>query len=615
MSIKVKNDIKNRMIQKAAELWKVSPSDIDSTFDPLVRMLIGATASELAKIDSDIHNSHGYIIEKLVQLMTPEASYGAQPAHGVVSALPVEQQIQLSPKVGFFYKKKFKSPDLYTSYKEVYFSAVRPTKLINAHLHTAASQNTLKSYELASKAVQTYPESSLSNLPNTTLYLGIQLLGEVPIDLKNCSFFFEMENPTYKELFYSQLKLAKFYYHDTPISVCKGYPHEETHNTSGVQLNKLFTEQSQKLISIERQALLAYQNHYISVLSDLNISNDNDDLQALNKKNIPEDILSLDPVYESMHWVKVVFPSTISSEILSEVYASLNTFPVLNRRLEKAIYPLKSYSNIASFATTDLLLDIADISNNFGNQYQCTDKQTDLKKGTYFINDQKVSGLDARSAKEYLQHLIGLLKNESAAFSQLGGEAIQENILRLNQQISILENKVASKGLELKERHYLSLKPFYENENLFIEFWSTVGEIANTIVSGTSLEVYKDADINTRSCFLVLPTTQGKDSLSVDERIHKYRRTLLSRDRIVTREDIKLLCMEVCGNKIKEVIVKKTFRNHYDIHKGLVPTLVITLIANPELPQNSDWEIIKNNILSILEEKSTNIFPYHIQVQ
>jgi len=52
-----KTEIKNRMIKKAAELWGVSPYDIESSFDPVVSLLMGACASELAKISNELTGS------------------------------------------------------------------------------------------------------------------------------------------------------------------------------------------------------------------------------------------------------------------------------------------------------------------------------------------------------------------------------------------------------------------------------------------------------------------------------------------------------------------------------------------------------------------------------
>jgi len=40
MGVENKTQVKNRMIKKAASLWGVQPNEIESTFDPIVTLLI-----------------------------------------------------------------------------------------------------------------------------------------------------------------------------------------------------------------------------------------------------------------------------------------------------------------------------------------------------------------------------------------------------------------------------------------------------------------------------------------------------------------------------------------------------------------------------------------------
>jgi len=194
-----------------------------------------------------------------------------------------------------------------------------------------------------------------------------------------------------------------------------------------------------------------------------------------------------------------------------------------------------------------LFLDIKKITNDHGNLYKVLDNDEESKKGSYTLRDENVGKLDPRRAKDYLINLIDLLKNESAAFSVLGSDFLQTSIHKLNQDISALESRVSEMSLKADENHYLSVKPFFKKETVFVDFWSTIGEGANMIKPNTGLQIYKGSDIDAQKCFLVTATLQGKDTLSIDERLHKYRSLLLSRERIVTREDVKALCYDVCG--------------------------------------------------------------------
>lgn len=609
MNKQTKNQIKNRMVKKAAELWGVSPNDIDSTFDPVVSLLLGACASELSKISTEVNKSQSRISERLIELMSPETSSGSQPAHAIAHAMPTEPFSNIVPANQLYTKKKIKNSDGEVSFKTAFFSPIKPFKLIKNHIQYALTGNKMLHFENDKKIINDYllSLSSGSQLPNSTLFLGIPKTKE-KISLNQTSLFFELNDVSNTELFYNQLKQAKFYFNNTPINIEFGYHDRDTENK--INVDKIFSDESQKSLNIENQTAIIYKKHYATIVSDclLNVSGENEDLLGLINLKNHED-------FEEMNWIKVVFPSTISNHVLSNTYVAVNTFPVLNRRLESTSYLLKDFSNIVPFSTTDLFLDIRKITNDSGKEYTILDTNLENQKGTYTLRDESVGRLDSKKAKDHLTHLIELLKNESAAFSVLGNDFLQTNIQKLNQNISALEDRVSEMSLEAEENHYLSLKPYSKKETIFIDFWTTIGEQANVLKTNTKLQIYKGADIDAQKCFLVTPTSQGKNNLSAEEKLYKYRRMLLSRDRIVTREDIKALCFDICGNKIENVTLSKEFKTHPDYNKGLIPTVVIKITKNKTVKiQNTEWVMIKSNILSILEEKSSNLFPYHIEL-
>ena len=74
-------NIRSRMIKNAARIWGVEGDDIESTFDPMVTMLIEACAFELYKVNNEIKNSQSRILERLAQVLSPDTFTGAQPAY------------------------------------------------------------------------------------------------------------------------------------------------------------------------------------------------------------------------------------------------------------------------------------------------------------------------------------------------------------------------------------------------------------------------------------------------------------------------------------------------------------------------------------------------------
>ena len=167
-----------------------------------------------------------------------------------------------------------------------------------------------------------------------------------------------------------------------------------------------------------------------------------------------------------------------------------------------------------------------------------------------------------------------------------------------------------------EETNYISLKPFKKKDTLLVEYWVTNGEEANQIKAGNALHIYQGSDLKQKGSMFLTSTFQGKNNLGMDERLNAYRRALLSRNRIVTREDIKALCYELCSDKVSEVEVIKGFKTDIHVSKGLIPCIEVFLITNKEVETSEvEWDSLKSNILSILEQQSLNVFPYKITIR
>jgi len=256
------------------------------------------------------------------------------------------------------------------------------------------------------------------------------------------------------------------------------------------------------------------------------------------------------------------------------------------------------------------------ISNTSGKLYkpQSKDNSND-DKGTYTTRTENVGKLGYRKAKEYVIYLLELLKDESASFSIFNNDFLQSNLKELDQLIARLEKKVSEITTEVSETTYLSLKPFRTKETLLVDYWTTNGALANNLKTGSNFEIYKGIGIKQKSTILLTPTTGGKDHLTMDERLNAYRRSLLSRNRIVTKEDIKALCYEIYNDKITAIKVQKNYIKDIAINKGLIQCIEIVLTPNASVKtEEKEWEALNSNLLLFLENHSVSVFPYKINI-
>lgn len=606
MKNNTKEQIKNRMIRKAAKLWDIPPNEIEMSFDPLVSLLISANAAEIEKISSDINQSQTRITEKLIQLMTPETTYGPRPAHAIIYTEPIEETGKVEPEFLFYHKKRIPKNKTSENFKNVFFSPIKPFKITSASIKYAAVGDSISEFN-SKKDILNLSSNTNFNLPDSTLYLGVSS-EDSSVDFNNLSVYFELLNIEDKKLFYHHLKNAKWYINQKEINVIDGF--DDAKDKYANEIKAIFGKTSNKTHSFVEQAHNLYKRHFISINEKSNVKKSK--FTELEKVILDNNI----DLEGDIRWIKIVFPKIVTNNNLKDVFCSFNCFPALNRELVETSYQLKEFINILPIKNENLFLDIESIVNTNGKTYKLQSKnETDQKKGTYVIRNENIGKLDHRNAKEYIIHLIELLKDESAAFSLFSSDFLHKKLGVLNQLISIIEKKVTETFDDTEETNYILIKPFSPKEKLLANYWTTNGKLANNIKSGSNLEVYKGIGIAQQNSHFITTSFGGKDELSMKERLDAYRRSLLSRDRIVTKEDIKALCLEFYADKIEKVVVKNAYTADIALKSGLVQCIEILLYPNPNVPTEAyEFESINYNLLLYLEKNSTSVFPFKIKV-
>ena len=601
-----KEQIKNRMLKKAATLWGVPANEIEMSFDPVISLLLSACAAEIEKISGEIDESQTRITEKIIQLMTPSSVFGPKPAHAILYTEPVDPFLSLNSDYMFSYKKKTSFKNTSVNFKDIYFSPLQSFNLVKGNIKYMASGNSISEFGKKKQFDTIFKGSKSSRLKEATLYLGISTdLESLP--LNDISFYFELQDIDDNAVFYHHLKNAEWYIGDKKIDTSGGF--FNTIEKTKLNLDSIFNESSNKTNNIIEQIRNNYSRHYITIKTKN---------KGFKKSIFPEleQIITKQKVKidEQITWIKIVFPRIINSNMLENVYVSLNALPIMNRELKSFSYQMKEYINILPIKTENLFLDVKSISNTSGQDYKLQNKNTSgSEKGIFSIRTDNTGKIYHRKAKEYITHLIELLKDESASFSFFNNDFLHKNLKNLNQLISLLENKVAEISTEVTETSYVSLRPFKKKENLLIDYWSTDGEEGNNIKSGSPLKIYNGIGIKQKSSYLVSSTFGGKNDLSMDERLNSYRRALLSRDRIVTREDVKALCYEMYNDKITNVQVSKGYTTDIALKKGLIQCINIELTPNDDIDTELyEWNSLNNNLLLYLEKHSVSVFPYKV---
>ena len=607
--------IKSRMLKNVARLWGYSDVEAESSFDPLVSMLLGACATELEKISGDIHASRARVMERLVQLLSPDTLTGALPAHAVASALPIEATSDLAPDMQFYTRLKqgLINDNQETQTRDVFFSPADHFHLNRASIKVMA---TGKSLIKINGNQRDFIFADHASLPGSTLWLGID---EPELSLDNTLYYFDYRSGADRELFYHHLPKTRWFYNGRQLSTLPGYRHGEGTDKE-LDVENLYAPEYKVFHKIKNHINAFYQPFFMTLYDEAGLTSETELAPA------PQPIFDVfkgkeaDGIREqTLRWIQIKFPESISNSLLQEISCTMNCFPVINRQLHEVNFRLQDHINVIPLRSEDHFLDIEAIVTEedelLGLRRSEKDKQESY---AMLMRNGGIGRFDERDAAAMIDHLLQLLRDESAAFSIMDNDFVNREVKNLQQVMNKLEQKLYSRQTQQGSSPYLVIRhnPKLPKTNLLIKYCSTHGQEANHIKSGTRLLPYNGASFISNNVFLISPTRGGRDRLSATEKILAYRSALLSKERLITPEDIKAFCYGQLGDRLQNVRILKGIKIQPDEKQGYCKTIDVHLELTEEafrkMEQYGDLRFWEENLSLLLEEKSHTWMPYRI---
>jgi len=606
--------IRSRMLKEVAKLWGYKETEVDVTgFDPLVNLLIGACSKELEHVSTEIQESSTRVLEHLVSLLTPDVLTGALPAHGIMHARSVEPITKLLPTHKF--SLTWQSQD---ESKDVSFSAIEPTNIFNADIRYFIAGN--KIYNLSQSVhKEVIEETNAGSLPYNSIWLGLDLDRGIE-SLKGLSFFFDWSLDPNKQQYFYLLPYSNWYIdgpQNVKLSIKSGMP-SHFEKTAENAIKDEFNINRK----IEEKVKLEYNNQFISI-EGMNLEDKEDVHLDLKKLKTPfpkkiKDIFSakeLKSFTDDLLWIRIDFPDSMPERAVQNVNCLLNCVPVVNRKLNERFFSLKSNLNILPLQNDDYFLVFHRLYNDEGMNYQYISSIDfdEFNVGTYTLRKGGVKRFDNRNASETVGGLLDLLRDESAAFSAMGLDVFSSDIKELNHLIARIQKK-ANKGIKQNEAiPYVLVNPKNINDAVYTEFWTTSGRFCNNIPSGSSLTLESDASIYRDTIKFVTPTKGGRNKLSAEQSINQYKKALISRGKIVTKQDVKLHCYAKLKGQVNVVEVTRGFMVDPRPKNGMIRTsdVWISLGGNQMSPE--EWDAIRLELEKELNNLSTGVIPYRVK--
>lgn len=601
------------MIRNASKLWGFQDTQPESSFDPFVGMILGALAGELANISNEINTTESRVLEKLVELLIPEPITGSFPAHALIRAKPNEHVFTIDEAYQLYISKRYvKSGEHTASEKPVYFTPAGKYKLFNGRVKLLATGSKIFEFqEELYKEIIAFARPNMS-LKKSELWIGLELHEDIE-SLEGLSLCFDLRNEAYEQSFSESLSKGRWTINGHPAAFNQGFYNEDSQEKLSIEsllqkeldittkvcshINRYYRKNFQTLKGGQYSvSKLSSQEKYPSRFREIFAVTD---LEKLNEKVL---------------WINVEFPQILPTEVLDDLFCSINCFPAFNRYLNEFTQSSRDFINIIPLETEEIYFDVKKVEGSNGKLYhkKLLSGFNEIENGTFIVRNGGVGRFDPRNATEILNYLLELLRDESAAFSIIGADMIATNLKELNQIISRLEHRLKESNIVKEDISYLILKSHPEDETLFVEFWTTNGSFANKIKSGDKLIVYEGSDLPPDSVLFITPTVGGRDKMETEDRVNAYRKALLSHGRVVTKEDIKALCFEHFGNRLQQVEIKKGLQMSKTADSGFNRTLDIflTLVKTFNELNDDELQYLKKDLLIKLEEQSANVLPF-----
>lgn len=596
-------EIKNRMIKRAALSWGLPENESETSFDPLVAMLISACAAEINNLSGEIAESRKRITEKLIEIMSSDITMGVKPAHCLACAKPVENKHQISLYDTFYILPENTYSKLE---KQLFFVPAGDFSLYKSQLEymvypggIARFDNNLNKYTIKSDSSQT--------IPSNELWIALNVPPQSK-DLQNLSVCFDFRSNTYRKLFYFLLKNAQWSTSEGKIDASSGL--------SGFDINGPFHRIFGKNSTILKTYLSHIRQFYNEKFVTLNLPEDQ------LKPGIPEELKSffskfskpLEPKPEKLVWLKIELPQNTPPGIYEFLTVGINIFPLVNLEKHTGIFRTAKHLNVFSLNCDSYFFDIETVDDSLGNVYsESTAEKVNMPDDfTFVLRGNGSDSYDSRTASEHIKLLSEKLKNESSAFNFVDKSSFNKDLKTLEQIMAKLDINIQNLP-KFASSVYVFIKAKEDNIPVGITYWETSGDSANGIKALTPVNLYNGSYIEQGSSFLFSNTYGGKTRMTIDDQVNSYKRAMLSRDRIISTEDIMVCCKEKTGNLLEKINIEKGIFKEMSSKEGYTRTIDIYLYIKENIPE-LEKEFLCKDLLITLNEKSSAIFPFRIFV-
>jgi hypothetical protein len=232
-----------------------------------------------------------------------------------------------------------------------------------------------------------------------------------------------------------------------------------------------------------------------------------------------------------------------------------------------------------------------------------------------------IGRFNEKNAVSAVEGLIQQLRDESSAFSGIGNDFLNNELRLLQQSLNKLEQQIAERQVLKADTPYLIIpdKEKTGTSNIYVKYWATNGGDGNHIKAGTPLFLYKSADVQSNSVKLVTATMGGRNSLSNQDKVLAYKTALLSKEKLVTAEDIASFCRLRMALRDAAIEVKQGYMVQDNTKGGFRKTLDVVIALTEEemraLLQNGTVDFWQQDLALAIGANANFFMPLRVFIQ
>ena len=579
--------IKERLQRFAMDLWNITDP---GQMDPVIDLILDVVAYNSSRLYQSIDESDSSILQRLARLLVPHKWSLPSPAHALMTVVPQNDDVRhLSPMDHFYTKKMvFERGQI-----EIAFSPLSKYPLLNARIHTMAVGGKLIRYTEDDQYDDDLP-GGVDTVGEDAVWVGLELSEELLRYTKRIVLCVLPEdnalNPFIKEI---------------KASDGQGRP-------LAVSIPDFSLPGSEKYPYFE-DITSYYANNFIQI----DVEKQQAGTQTFS--NYP-------PVWgaedgagsrDRLFWIKLTFPQPFQNTNLKKVRVLLNTYPVVNRKLSVGRHDFAKHGSIVPLPcnNSQFILNIESLQDDLNHEYVDVSQHYEShSSGTYSLYYGNIERFDSDNARTLIIKLLQLAREDGSAFNSLNVGVLIAQLGELYDKIDEIEKTVydliQTKGMS---RAFLFTQPYKGVRSADLRYWTTDGEIANGLDNRASIFRFDNERFSLRGISFQTVTKLGNSHSNEYDHINRLRYGLLTRERIVTPQDVKSFLQCHLGQWVDSIDIRDGIAISPDVRRGIIRTTEVRIqLSRAGKNEKMDLPAMTVFLEGELSKRSISNTPYKI---